>query len=261
MSEWCGATAKTLKATLFPAAQGEWFQKPRWSLFLSVLHSAKEALLKGERLSEAIQTQELLTVRDSILRLALISLPNILYSVYHKHGLNVGLKFLRQKKENRRTSVSAVIAVSAAQCWFKPQSNLSSENQKRGLFSRQIKKQSVKLRLQNWLLLPLCILAFLYNGNLWHLQVRRATQQRSHLSLFLQNWTCQSRDKISEKGHLCRNITARLRHIQVKIKGRIRNKMQFKCLGINAGLRGSKWMPRLPLLYCLVWGEPLLVGT
>lgn len=57
--------------------------------------SAKEGLLKGEQLPEAIQTQELLTVRDSILRLAPISLPNILYSVYHKHGLIVGLKFLR----------------------------------------------------------------------------------------------------------------------------------------------------------------------
>lgn len=101
-----------IKSNSFPSSTRRMVSKTQVKP-LSV--SAKEGFLKGERLSEAIQTQELLTVRDSILRLAPISLPNILYSVYPKHGLIVGLKFLRRKKTHR-TSVSAVIAVSAAQC-------------------------------------------------------------------------------------------------------------------------------------------------
>lgn len=78
-----------------------------------------------------------------------------------------------------------------------------------------------------------------------------STAEKSGLYLFLQKWSCQSRDKTGERGSLCKNITARLRHARQGI----RNRMQFKCQAVNPGLRWSKWMPSLPLLHCPTRGE------
>lgn len=39
-------------------------------------------------------------------------------------------------------------------------------------------------RFKNWLLLPLCTLAYLWNGNLWHLHVQRAAQQRKVVCIY-----------------------------------------------------------------------------
>lgn len=51
--------AKPLRSTLLSARQGESFQNPGKAA-LCLLSSAQEGLLKGERLSEPIQTREFL---------------------------------------------------------------------------------------------------------------------------------------------------------------------------------------------------------
>lgn len=150
-------------------------------LFVSVTQCQKGA--PQGRMDIRTNSDRIVTVRDSILRLTPISLPNILYSVYHKHGLIVRLKFLRGKK--KPLGQESQLWLQSGQCSVDLNNSPISvlKNHKRNLFCRQI-KQNVKLRLQNWLLLPLCILAFLYNGILWHLQVRRASQQRRVVCLY-----------------------------------------------------------------------------
>lgn len=121
-----------------------------------------------------------------------------------------------------------VSAVTAAQA------KLSSDNQKKDSFCRQTKKiRSRMSRLDNWLLLPLCILAHLGNWNLWHLQVQRAAEQREVVCIY----SFKSDAVRAEIKQVREAVCAEHYSKTETCKERTRNRMQFKCQAVNPGLR------------------------
>lgn len=105
-------------------------------------------------------------------RVAWSSLPNTPYSLYHKAA---GLKFPRCNRE-KPWDQSQLWVQPSTDSSHRPTSVLTSRD--KNLFCRQTKR--IKSRMsgwKTWCLLPLCILAYLGNRNLWHLRAQRAAQQ------------------------------------------------------------------------------------